>query len=150
MSDQVPRGIFALSIVAGICWIARLLRRQIWEVVELFGGIDRLIVGIFLATGIDYFGEVLVAIVAFRLLWMALRAVRSSAQVEQRIQIAILAGLVFLILTPLDSSLFYFIVPQPDSRPVTVLLYVGRNVSVALLIGSVIFPRIISKFSPSS
>ena len=150
MSDQVPRGVFALSIVAGICWSVRLLRPQIWEIIESLGGIERLIVGLFMVVGIDHSGEVLVGVLAFRLLWMVLRDDRSFDRLERGVRIGALAGLVFLISTPFSSSLFYFVVPQPDSRTVTVTLHVVRNVSVALLIGSSILPRISSEFSSSS
>lgn len=149
MSEQIPRGVFALSIVAGICWIARLLRRQIWHIIELFGGLEHLIVGIFIVVAIEYSGEVLVAILAFSLFWMVLRDDRSFYQLERGILTAVLAGLAFLILTPFSSSIFYFVVPQPDSRLVTTMLDISRNISVILLIGSLIFPRAASEF-PSS
>ncbi|WP_066416737.1 hypothetical protein [Halorubrum aethiopicum] len=150
MSDQVPGDVFALSIVAGICWSLRLLRRQIWEIIESMGGIERLIVGLFMVVGIDHSGEVLVAVLAFRLLWMALRDDRSFDRLERGVRIGVLAGLAFLLLTPFSSGLFYFVVPQPDSRTVAIVLHVVRNVSVALLIGSSILPRISSGFSSSS
>ncbi|GAA0506030.1 hypothetical protein [Halorubrum aquaticum] len=150
MSDQVPRGVLALSIAAGVCWIVRLLRRQIWEIVESLGGVERLIVGLFMVVGIDHSGEVLVTVLVFRLLWMVLRDDRPFGRLERGVQVAVLAGLAFLISTPFTSSLFYFVVPQPDSRTITVILHAGRNASVALLIGSVILPRITSELSSPS
>lgn len=148
MSNQVSNRILALSILGGICWIVQLLSRQIWHIIEWFGGLE-FSAGLFVVIGIDYAGEVLVAILAFCLLWIVLRDNRSFHQLERGIQIAVLAGLAFLILTPFDSSMFYFIAPQPESRTVTAILYIARNISVALLIGSIILPRITSK-SPLS
>ena len=144
MPNQVSNRIFALSILGGVCWIIRVLRRQIWHIIGWFGGLE-FPIGLFAVIGIDYSGEVLVAILAFCLLWIVLRDDHSFHQLERARQIATLAGLVFLILTPFDSSLFYFVVPQPESRTVTAMLYVGRNISVALLIGSVILLRITSE-----
>ncbi|OSO97052.1 hypothetical protein B9H04_13670 [Halorubrum ezzemoulense DSM 17463] len=138
MSDQVSRGVFTLSVVAGICWIVRLLRSQIWYIVELFGGLERLSVGLFIVIAIEYLGEILVTILAFRLIWLVLRSDRSFHQLERGIQTTVLAGLVFLIVTPFISSMFYFVVPQPDTRPVTAALYVSRNIAVGLLIGGTI------------
>jgi hypothetical protein len=81
---------------------------------------------------------------------MVLRGDRSFHQLERGTQIGVLAGLAFLILTPFSSSMFYYLVPHPDSRPVTTILYISRNVSVALLIGCLILPRVTSEFSSSS
>ena len=116
MSERISRGVFALSIVAGICWIARLLRRQIWHIIELFGGLERLIVGIVMVIAIDYSGEVLVAILAFSLFWMVLRDDRSFYQLERGILTAVLAGLAFLILTPFSSSIEGVIEQLPHQR----------------------------------
>lgn len=148
MSDQVSNRIIALSILGGICWIVQVLRRQIWHIIGWFGGLE-FPVGLFVVIGIDHSGEILVATLAFALLWMVLRDTRSFHRLERGTQLAVLAGLAFLIMTPFDSSLFYFVVPQPTSRTVTETLYVGRNVSVALLIGSLVLPRIASE-SPLS
>ncbi|MCY4732882.1 hypothetical protein KY092_20330 [Natronomonas gomsonensis] len=147
MSEQVPRSVFVLSLGAGICWTVRLLRRYIWHGIELFGGLERLVVGLSIAIVIEYFGEVLVAVLALRLFWMVRRDDRPFDRLEREIQLAILAGLAFLIATPFTSGLFYFLVPQPDPGPVAAALSIGRNVSVALLVGSLTVPRVISRCS---
>lgn len=144
MSGQVPRGVFVLSAVAGICWIGRLLRRHIRDGIELLGGLERLVVGLSIAIVIEYSGEVLVAVLALRLCWMVRRDDRPFGRLERELQLAVLAGLAFLIATPFTSGLFYFLVPQPDPGPATTAVYVGRNVSVALLVGSLTVPRVIS------
>ena len=87
---------------------------------------------------IEYVGEILVTVLASRLIWLVLRSDRSFHHLERGIQTAVLAGLVFLIVTPFISSKFYFVVSQPDSRPVTAALSIGRNVSVGLLTGGII------------
>jgi len=147
VSDQVPRKIFALSIVAGFSWAVQILSQQIWDLVELFGGLERLAVGLLLVIAIDYSGEIFVTILAFALFWIFFRGNRSFQQLERGIQTALLASLVFLIVTPFTSGMFYFIVPQPDSGSVATILSVGRNVSVALLIGGIMFPRMIATIS---
>ena len=100
-------------------------------VIGWFGGLE-FPVGLFMLIGIDYSGETLVTILLFCLLWTVRRDNRSFHQLERGIQISVLTGLAFLTLTPFDSSLFYFVVPQPESRTVAEMLYVGRNISVAL------------------
>lgn len=58
MSNQVSNRIIALSILGGICWIIRVLRRQIWHIIGWFGGLE-FPIGIFVVVGIDSSVEIL-------------------------------------------------------------------------------------------
>ena len=147
MSDHLSGRLFGLSVVAGICWAVKLLQHHVWRGIELFGGVDSLAVGLLLVVAIEYSGAVLVTILALCLFWAFLRGDRPFYQLERGSQTAIVAGLAFLILTPFISSAFHFVVPQPDSGPVAVVLYIARNVSAALLVGGVLIPRLTTRFS---
>lgn len=132
-----------------ICWGARLLRSHIVGGVEIFDGVG-LAAGLFIAVGLDYSGEILAALLAFSMLWVSLRDTRALRRIEAGTRVAVIAGAVFLVVTPSDSHVFYFVLPQPDSTLVATVLYISRNLAVAFLVGGVASSRINAESLPSA
>lgn len=134
---------FALAILGGVFWVIQSLLPQI---AALIGGVE-LVSGFLLILVFGYGSKLVVGVLSFSVLWSVFRNPRSFRQSDLATRIATIAGVLFFVTTPFASDDFYYLVPQPESVSIQFALYVVWNVSVAVLVGSILVKSVNYNFT---
>jgi len=139
MSSWFPRISVPVALLGSLLWIVAQYKSQIAGAVPF--DLD-LLFGVLFVVVVDWGKEIVVIALSISILWRIYQHPKSVVQLDYLPVIAIIAGILFLILTPFTSSMFYYIIPQPTSQLRFSLI---RELSVIALISSILLDTLLSR-----
>ena len=141
MSDSFPTGAVPLSILAGVLWV--LQPAALFPLFEALFGDTSLGIGFIFAVVFGHGGRnFLLLVLTISILWMVFRDPRSLWEFDRAIQVAAVAGVVFLLLLSPVSDVFSDFLPRGDTPLAFRSIRTAGSICAAVLIGSVLISEL--------
>ncbi len=149
MSDSFPAGAVPLSILAGVLWVVQ--PAALFPLVEVLFTDASLGLGFIFAVIFDHGGRnLLLSVLVISVFWMVFRDPRSLWEFDRPIQVAAVAGVVFLLLLSPVSDVFSSFLPRGETPLALRSIRVAGSICAAALIGSVLVSTLRSVRSRST
>ena len=148
MSDSFPVGAVPLSILAGVLWVVH--PAALFPLFEAVFGDASLGVGFIFSVIFGRGGHVLLSVLTISILWMVFRDPRSLWEFDRPIQVAAVAGVVFLLLLSPASDVFSNFLPRGETPLALRSIHIAGSICAAVLIGSVLVSKLRSVRSRSA
>jgi hypothetical protein len=142
MSNWFSRRFVAAALLGGLLWIADHYSSQIAAAVPFD---FNLLIGLLFAVVVGWGQEIIMLVLSISILWQTYQDPRSVTQLDYLPVISNVAGILFLVITPFTSGIFYYIIPQPQSQFALIFI---RELSVIGLISSILLEKLL--FSSTS
>ena len=150
MSDSFPVGAVPLSILAGVLWVVQ--PAALFPLFEALVGDASLGLGFIFAVIFGHGGRnFLLLILTISILWMVFRDPRSLWEFDRAIQVAAVAGVVFVLLLSPVSDVFSNFLPRGGTSPIAFRsIRIAGSICAAVVIGSVLVSKLRSVRSRSA
>lgn len=149
MSDSFPAGSVPLSILAGVLWVVQ--PAVLFPLFEALLGDASLGLGFMFAVIFGRGGRnFLLLILIISIFWMVFQDSQSLWEFDQHVQIAAVAGVVFLLLlSPVSDVLLNFL-PQSETFLASRSIRITSSICATIIIGSVLISKFYSVRSQST
>ena len=149
MSDSFPVGAVPLSILAGVLWVVQ--PTALFPLFEARLGDASLGLGFIFAVIFGHGGRnFLLLVLIISILWMVFRDPRSLWEFDRAIQVAAVAGVVFLFLLSPVSDVFSNFLPGGGTPIALRSIRIAGSTCAAIVIGSVLVSKLRSVRSRSA
>ena len=141
MSDSFPAGAVPLSILAGVLWVVQ--PAALFPLVEALVGDASLGLGFIFAVIFGHGGrDFLLSVLTISIFWMVSRDPRSLWEFDRPIQVAAVAGVVFLLLLSPVSDVVSNFLPRGETPIAFRSVRIAGSICAAVLIGSVLVSKL--------
>lgn len=149
MSDSFPVGAAPISILAGVLWVVQ--PAALFPLFEAFLGDASLGLGFIFAVIFGHGGRnFLLSVLIISIFWMVFRDHRSLWEFDRSIQVAVVAGVVFLLLLSPVSDVFSNILPRGETPLTFRSIRTAGSICAAFLITSILVNKLRSVRSQST